>query len=225
LGIDELAPGALGDRAGVARVLLDLRDGLLPNELDLACGECRVHNRVRHELEQHIEIAAEGLRAEGGRMRSNIEPRGGTDPIEGVGPRLRVARGCATEHGQRAQAADSRTAERLEPLPRLDGEEHGGGEEPRYRYRGDAQAVLEALPADVHQDGSGTNQPTTRPFSWNTDSATVVAGPVSTSARYSRDERPDAASPPPAVAPPSATASAERAGARGSLARGALWPI
>ena len=128
-------------------------------------------------------------------MRSNIEPRGGTDPIEGVGPRLRVARGCATEHGQRAQAADSRTAERLEPLPRLDGEEHGGGEEPRYRYRGNAQAVLEALPADVHQDGSGTNQPTTRPFSWNTDSAAARTSSAVTAASRSYHSPSDAAAP------------------------------
>src|SRR4029077_4046728 len=221
-------------------------------------------------------------------------------------------------HGLRREAADTGTTGGLEPLPRFDGEQHRGREKPGDRGDGDSESVVQTMPADVHYEASGTNQPTTRPFSWNNDSAaartssavtaarrsyhspsdvaaavarscpkrnarqvtvsvmnalaesiclwtrpnssslsndrlilssssritrstrswvtpgricasamkrygsfisendasTVAASPVSTSARYRRDERPDAASPPPAVAPPSATASAERAAAR-----------
>src|SRR5439155_23128329 len=309
--------------------LYDLHDSLLPYEIYLIVGERRTHDGVRHKLEQYVEIAAQRLRAEGRRVRSDIEARGGADAVERVGPRLRIARGGATQHRLRAEAADAGTACWFEPLARLDGQEDGSGKKPGYRDNGDTQAVLEAMPADVHYEASGTNQPTTRPFSRNTDSeaartssavtaasrsyhspsdeaacvarswpkrmarqvtvsvmnalaesicllarpnsssvradrailssssrmtrstrswvtsgcicasttkrygsfmswndaSTVVASPVSTSARYRRDDRPDAASPPPAVAPPRATARRDSAAARGSAARGALWPI
>ena len=50
--VHELPPDALGDGPGVPGVLLDLRDGLLPDELDLLRSERRVHDRVGHEREQ-----------------------------------------------------------------------------------------------------------------------------------------------------------------------------
>src|SRR5687767_4290980 len=56
-------------------------------------------------------------------------------------------------------------------------------------------------------------------ISWN-DASTSAASPVSTSARCSREERPEAPSLPVDV-PASATVSAEIAAARGSVARGA----
>ena len=50
--VHELPPDALGDGPGVPGVLLDLRNGLLPDELDLLRSERRVHDRVGHEREQ-----------------------------------------------------------------------------------------------------------------------------------------------------------------------------
>src|SRR6266850_1362813 len=135
LGIDELAPGALGDGASVLSVFLDLRDG--------------------------------------------------TDGVQSIRPRLRIARRRATQHGQSGEAANAGTARGLEPLTSLDREEHGGRKKSRDRDDGDAESVLEPMPADVHHDCSGTNQPTTRPFSLKTDSAAARTSSAVTAARRS----------------------------------------
>ena len=165
LRVYELAPGALSDGARVLRVLLDLSDGLLADELDLGWCEGRPHDGVGHELEQDIEIAPERLRAERRRVRTDVQPRGRADAVEGVGPRLRVTGRRASQHRERAEPPDARPADRLEPLPRLDRQKDRSGLQAGDRDGRDPQAVLEAMPANVHQDCSGTNQPTVRPFS------------------------------------------------------------
>ncbi|TMC74525.1 MAG: hypothetical protein E6J13_01630 [Chloroflexi bacterium] len=58
-------------------------------------------------------------------MRPDVEARGRADGIKCICPGLGIARGRPAQHRQRAEPADARTADGLEPLTRLDRKQHG----------------------------------------------------------------------------------------------------
>src|SRR6185503_62260 len=156
--------GAVRDRAGVALVLLEMRECLAADELYLRIGQSRCAHGFRDESEQLAEIVAEALRAEHRGVRPDVEARHCAKRIERGGPGRGIALLRAAQHRLRRQTRDARSAGGLEPLPRLDGEEHRGRAKARDRDRRDAQAVRERAPVDlVHAASpSGTNQPTLR---------------------------------------------------------------
>ena len=129
-------------------------------------------------------------------MGADVEPGRGSDPVERVRPALRVFCGRAAQHPLGAHPRDPGAAGRLEPLPRLDGQEHRDRAEALDRGDRDGETVRELPARHVHLGRySGTNQPTVRFFSRKIDSAAARTSSAVTAATRSCHSATDRAAP------------------------------